>query len=966
VKRFIVFLAAFLFPALAFASGGACPTGANYLNVATNSLVTLSSLGVTSCYYISAAGSDGDNGTTKATAWLYAPGMPNYTGGVTPAAGIGFIFRGGDTWHFGASTAPAVGGTWSWSWSGTSGSPIYIGFDNTWYSGGAWTRPILTGDNPLTPHPGTVGDYVASCAYQIGGSNQLVNLGGNNDILFDNFEEVGLCQSDSGQPFAHDIYLVGSGAQSAYTNLYLHGWTHTNFASCGGAASCLNTDIYLIGSTGHILYNVVDGSDSDPGGTELLGPGNGCYEVAYDVFRYTQQVICTATHTYHDLLVEHWYATVHPNLYESVAETSGNNAFYNLVFRDICTDSGACPVLPLVGFWPLPSYPPSLNVDYIFNMVYYNVGGIIQYFNVGNNANEGGLMGKLIIFNNTFENTLNGQIFGCTPDGTVFPFTAANNHYITDSGTIYSATCASQLTPVTNIAQTHAQATSQGYTASQTFAFSPVSGTVATVNTGTNNQASYCAALATAAVSDPTLSDAASKCGSATTYAVTYNSANHTVTYPATTPTARPVSAAWNVGAYQYNGTSTVATPVISPASGSFTSPQTITITDATAGATLCYTTDGSTPTANGAGSCTHGSTYASGFSQAIPATVKAVGSKSGNLDSPAATNTYTSLSGPAITSASTKSCTVNFPCSYTITATNSPTSFSATGLPSCLSVNTSTGVISGTCTSLATYTGITVGATNGTGTGTGPLTVTVGYFVQATGAKSSSASFPSNVTSGDALYAAAYCGVSPTCTIAFTSPHETWTAPIYGVLSTAGNRIAVACAIASATQADSVSATGNGISSNIGAIQIYEASGTTCNLDTTSSPSGGFVTTDSVQTSPIMSGNITTTTNADLMFTFVANAGVVFGADTWAAGAGYSNLTCVDNSGFNASCATSGATLRTAVEIKALTTVGSGAASITSTAANSQEYGTLYVAFKPKSASTPCPCVLGVQYIPQ
>jgi hypothetical protein len=61
----------------------------------------------------------------------------------------------------------------------------------------------------------------------------------------------------------------------------------------------------------------------------------------------------------------------------------------------------------------------------------------------------------------------------------------------------------------------------------------------------------------------------------------------------------------------------------------------------------------------------------------------------------------------------------------YTITATNSPTSYGATGLPSGLSVNTSTGVISGRVR--ATFSGsITVSATNACGTGTKSVTLTI------------------------------------------------------------------------------------------------------------------------------------------------------------------------------------------------------------------------------------------------
>jgi hypothetical protein len=64
---------------------------------------------------------------------------------------------------------------------------------------------------------------------------------------------------------------------------------------------------------------------------------------------------------------------------------------------------------------------------------------------------------------------------------------------------------------------------------------------------------------------------------------------------------------------------------------------------------------------------------------------------------------------------------------SYQITASNEPTSFSATGLPAGLSLNASTGLITGTLSSQGTYSGIAIGATNAMGAGaTKTLTITV------------------------------------------------------------------------------------------------------------------------------------------------------------------------------------------------------------------------------------------------
>jgi hypothetical protein len=79
----------------------------------------------------------------------------------------------------------------------------------------------------------------------------------------------------------------------------------------------------------------------------------------------------------------------------------------------------------------------------------------------------------------------------------------------------------------------------------------------------------------------------------------------------------------------------------------------------------------------------------------------------------------------PVITSATTANGFVGVPFSYQITATNNPTSFDATGLPPGLTVNTSTGLISGTPTTDGTYT-VTISATNAGGTGTATLTITV------------------------------------------------------------------------------------------------------------------------------------------------------------------------------------------------------------------------------------------------
>ncbi len=97
-------------------------------------------------------------------------------------------------------------------------------------------------------------------------------------------------------------------------------------------------------------------------------------------------------------------------------------------------------------------------------------------------------------------------------------------------------------------------------------------------------------------------------------------------------------STAPNRGAYNGAGVSlaqVVATPVISPAGGTFTSSTNVTITTSTSGATIRYTTDGSTPTS------TSGTVYSGAFAVATSVTVKAIAYKSGFTDSPVASDTF-------------------------------------------------------------------------------------------------------------------------------------------------------------------------------------------------------------------------------------------------------------------------------------------------------------------------------------
>ncbi len=83
------------------------------------------------------------------------------------------------------------------------------------------------------------------------------------------------------------------------------------------------------------------------------------------------------------------------------------------------------------------------------------------------------------------------------------------------------------------------------------------------------------------------------------------------------------------------NGVTPASTPVINPTGQTFTGTLQVTMSDSTAGASIYYTTDGTTPTTNS-------TKYTAAITVSTTTTVKAIASAAGFLQSAAASQTYT------------------------------------------------------------------------------------------------------------------------------------------------------------------------------------------------------------------------------------------------------------------------------------------------------------------------------------
>jgi hypothetical protein len=143
-----------------------------------------------------------------------------------------------------------------------------------------------------------------------------------------------------------------------------------------------------------------------------------------------------------------------------------------------------------------------------------------------------------------------------------------------------------------------------------------------------------------------------------------------------------------------------------------------------------------------------------------ITGTPSAAGTFTGNVSVTSGGNTNNAAisitiaaaaNASVVTSATTATGTVGTAFTYNSAATNAPTSYNITGLPAGLTANTTTGVISGTPTSVGPSS-ITISANNAAGTGS-PVTVTLTVGAPAAAPVISSATTASVAVSGAFTY---------------------------------------------------------------------------------------------------------------------------------------------------------------------------------------------------------------------
>jgi hypothetical protein len=489
-----------------FAVGGACPAGANYINSSnpTGPLVTLSSLGITNCFYFSkSTGSDSNSGTSESAPQAHLPGMPSYTGSITPAAGEGFILKGGDTWV--ASDMPL-----HFAGSGNSSNPVYVGVDLAWFAGGSWTRPVF------------------DCQATQCGASAQVQISNGSFVILDNIESTGVKSNTSEQKYVENL----SGDHNIIERWYCHGWSH----GAGSFTDSGNDTCYSDNSSTNStwMFNICDGSDTSKDMKNCMRVGG--LTAAYNVSQFTYEGLHGHVNDVHGNNFGNFILDTHPGGGDHANAIVNNlyNGTVGLIYNNVVHDDTLASGMEDIWICGAGTGNCAGDTFWVFGNVTYNLGRGID---VGDHppASAGTI--------NLYNNTIGDNSSYCIGNGETPPRSTvnyANNHCIINSGSFCNATGITCNNLGSNLQQTTAQADANSspkfdqYKASETYAYTPVATTNSTVGAG-QNATSFCSGNVAALCND-------------TTYA-TENTSNHTVVLRTTN--AR--GGTWDIGAFEYS-----------------------------------------------------------------------------------------------------------------------------------------------------------------------------------------------------------------------------------------------------------------------------------------------------------------------------------------------------------------------------------------------------------------------------
>ncbi len=186
-------------------------------------------------YYIDwVGGSDANNGTAKTTPWKRHAYMNGFIGSYSHSGGDQFIFKGGVTWP--NSCFPISMGA-----GGSVGNNDYYGVDQTWYTGGSWSRPIFSAGGSKIGSDPTDNIFIWTNYY--------------NNITIDNIEFTGLYW-DATSIQAIDIAIARS-TNIWIKNTYHHGWSHGTYASGTRDANTHVIGTTAGGNSGTVVENII-------------------------------------------------------------------------------------------------------------------------------------------------------------------------------------------------------------------------------------------------------------------------------------------------------------------------------------------------------------------------------------------------------------------------------------------------------------------------------------------------------------------------------------------------------------------------------------------------------------------------------------------------------------------------------------------------------------------------------------